>query len=193
MTFLSPIPAKILLLLVFYTTPRDNGFEPWIDWQDIPPSTEWLAEVYMAIEQADTFIFVISQASVKSEICNLEIAHAVKNNKRLTPLVIDEVEPRKVTPELTALNWLFFREGDEFSRAFKDLVDAIQVDYVWVKEHTRLQVRALEWKGKNRETGCLLRGRDLSEAENWLAQAAGKELQPTNLHTEYYYSEKYWT
>jgi TIR domain/Ankyrin repeats (3 copies) len=155
------------------------------DWQDIPPSTEWLAEVFEAIEQADTFVFVISGISVESDICKLETAHASKNNKRIIPVVIDEVEPHRVTTELAALNWLFFREQDEFSRAFQDLLTAIQTDYAWVKEHTRLQVRALEWERKDRNSGYLLRGRDLVEAEGWLAQAEDKDPQPTDLHREY--------
>lgn len=164
---------------------EDNDYETWIDWQDIPPSTEWLAEVYEAIEQADTFVFVISESSIDSEICNLEISHAVKNNKKLVPVVIDETDSHRVTPALAALNWLFFRSKDEFSQAFQDLIDAIHTDYTWVKEHTRLQVRALEWERKDKEKGYLLRGRDLSEAEEWLAQAQDKELEPTSLHQEY--------
>ncbi len=163
----------------------DNGFETWIDWQDIAPSTEWLAEVYTAIEAADTFVFLISQTSVASETCSLEVAHAVENNKRLIPVVIDEVEPGRVTPELAALNWLFFRTEDEFSQTCEQLVEAIQTDHSWVKEHTRLQLRALEWTRKARQRASLLRGRDLKEAEEWLTQATTKEPTPTDLHAKY--------
>ena len=34
----------------------DKSLETWIDWQDIPHSADWLAEVYEAIEQAETFL-----------------------------------------------------------------------------------------------------------------------------------------
>ena len=183
--FISYSRKDIAFAHILHKALKDNEFETWIDWQDIPPSTDWLAEVYAAIEQANTFIFVISQTSVASEICGLEIAHAAKNNKRLIPIVVNEVEPQKVHPSLAALNWIFFREQDEFSQAFQDLIDAVQTDHDWVKEHTRLQVRALEWDRKDREGGYLLRGGDLDEAERWLAQAADKDPQPTALHTEY--------
>ena len=183
--FISYSRKDIAFARLLHQAFEDNNFETWIDWQDIPPSTAWLAEVCEAIERADTFIFIISQTSIESEICNLEITHAVKNNKRLIPVVIDETDPKKVTPELAALNWLYFRRKDKFSQAFQDLIDAIQTDYAWVKAHTRLQVRALEWEYKDHERGYLLRGRDLQEAEEWLAQAAGKDPQPTALQNEY--------
>jgi WD40 repeat protein len=183
--FISYSRKDIAFARLLHQAFEDNNFETWIDWQDIPPSAAWLAEVCEAIEKSDTFVFIISQTSIESEICNLEISHAVKNNKRLIPIVIDETDPKKVTPELAALNWLYFRRKDKFSQAFQDLIDAIQTDYAWVKGHTRLQVRALEWEYKDHEKGFLLRGRDLEEAEEWLAQAAGKDPQPTALQNEY--------
>ena len=42
--------------------------EAWADWQDIPPTADWLAEIYSGIEAANTFLFVISPDSVTSEI-----------------------------------------------------------------------------------------------------------------------------
>ena len=112
--FISYSRKDIAFARILHKALKDNEFETWIDWQDIPPSTDWLAEVYEAIEQADTFIFVISNSSIESEICGLEIAHAAKNKKRLIPIVVNEVEPQKVHPSLAALNWIFFREHDEF-------------------------------------------------------------------------------
>ena len=56
-------------------TSRDR--DPWADWQDIPPTADWLAEIYSGFEAADFFPFIISPDSVMSEICTLEIEHAV--------------------------------------------------------------------------------------------------------------------
>ena len=39
---------------------EENNLVTWIDWEDIPPSTNWLLEIFEAIEQADAFIFIIS-------------------------------------------------------------------------------------------------------------------------------------
>ena len=54
--------------------------EPWLDTKDIPPTAEWLQEIYGAIEKADAFVFVISPDSVISKVCQLEIAHAVEHD-----------------------------------------------------------------------------------------------------------------
>ncbi|MFW6136356.1 MAG: WD40 repeat domain-containing protein, partial [Chloroflexota bacterium] len=101
------------------------------------------------------------------------------------PVVIGEVEPEQVAPELAALNWLFFRTEDDFSQVLQDLIHAIETDHAWVKEHTRLQVRALEWQRNDREGGYLLRGADLDRGEQWLATSPDKELEPTGLQTQY--------
>ena len=42
-------------------TARDR--EPWADWQDIPPTADWLAEIYSGIEAANSFLFIISPDS----------------------------------------------------------------------------------------------------------------------------------
>jgi WD40 repeat protein len=164
----------------------ENQLETWIDWQDIPPSADWLAEVYEAIEGADAFVFIISETSLASEICGLEIAHAAKHNKRLIPIVIKDIEAEKVPRELAVLNWIFFDDaGEKFAEAMDDLVTAITVDQAWVKGHTRFQNRALDWERKERDQGALLRGADLSEAEAWLAGSAEKDPGPTALQTEF--------
>ena len=68
--FISYSRKDIAFARLLHGALKDNGLETWIDWQDIPPSADWLAEVYEAIEGSDSFIFIISQTSVDSEICS---------------------------------------------------------------------------------------------------------------------------
>ncbi len=50
-----------------------------------------------------------------SEICTLEIEHAVKHNKRLVPVVWKNAEDSQVHSAMTAHNWVFLRTEDDFA------------------------------------------------------------------------------
>ncbi|NTU42094.1 MAG: TIR domain-containing protein, partial [Nitrospirales bacterium] len=137
------------------------------------------------MESADTFIFLISPDSVQSEVCGGAIDHAVKNGKRMIPIVVREVSPKEVHTVLSRLNWIFFRESDDFNTAIQKLLNAINTDYDWVKSHRRLQMKALEWERSDKESSFLLRGKDLQDAEFQLATNTSKEPHPTDLQRDY--------
>jgi WD40 repeat protein len=183
--FVSYSRKDIAFARILHQELNARDLETWIDWQDIPPSADWLAEVYQAIEAADAFVFLVSPTSVDSEVCSSEVAHAIEHHKRLIPIVLNDVDPAVLPPEVASINWIFCREQREYQQAFDNLVEAVRTDLDWVRAHTRLLVRAREWESKNGDRSYLLRGRDLSEAETWQAQAAGKEPSPAALQLEY--------
>jgi hypothetical protein len=65
----------------------DQGRSAWVDWKDIPPTAAFMEEIRRAIEEADSFVFVISPDSVESPTCRQEVEHAAKNHKWLIPIV----------------------------------------------------------------------------------------------------------
>ena len=162
-----------------------TGREVWVDWENIPVAVDWWQEIQLGIELADTFVFVLSPDSVASEVCGQEIDEAVKHNKRLVPLVHEDVQPDKVHPELSRLNWVFLRPQDDFKEGFKSLLEALDQNLGYVRTHTRLLVRALEWKRNDRDSSYLLRGADLEKANHYLAQGKDQEPSPTALHHQY--------
>jgi hypothetical protein len=164
--------------------------DTWVDWEDIPPTAEWLKEIFSAIEAAHTFVFVISPDSITSEVCKQETAHAAKHNKRLVPIVRREVDYKDVPEALAKLNYIFFREADDFDPAFQSLITALDTDLDWVRAHTRLLTRAIEWDIKGRDKSFVLHGRDLTDAEQWLAQTADKEPKPTSLQSQHILSSR---
>lgn len=159
----------------------------WVDWEDIPPSADWLDEIHKGIEASDAFIFVLSPDSIKSEVCNWEVDHAVKNGKRIIPVVCRDVDYREVRKELASLNWIFFRaDGDDFNAAMKLLLKALDVDLRHARYHTKLLTRAIDWERHDFEKSLLLHGNDLQRAQHWLsASALGKEPKPTTLHLSF--------
>src|SRR5262245_21456850 len=55
----------------------------WVDLESILPAEEWLKKIYASIEAADNVVFVVSPASIASEICEKEVGHAIQNSKRI--------------------------------------------------------------------------------------------------------------
>jgi preprotein translocase subunit SecG len=163
-----------------------QNMEAWVDWQDIPPTVDWMKEIEKGIEEADIFIFIVSPDSIRSTICASEIAHAVRNGKRIVPVVAREIDFKEAPSTLTHLNFIFFsRPQDIFEEALDKLLTAIRTDYDWVKTHASLQVKALEWERNHKERSFLLRGSELADAEAQVRVNVGKSPSPTALQGEY--------
>lgn len=64
----------------------------WVDWEGIPPTVDWMRQVQKGIEESVVFLFLLSPDSAKSKVCREEIVHAVKNGKRLIPLIVREIK-----------------------------------------------------------------------------------------------------
>lgn len=171
---------------VLSTALKRRGRDPWVDWDDIYKGEDWWQAIQRGIESANTFIFVISPDSVASTVCRDEIDYAVQCHKRLLPILRrDGSDSQQAHPLVSKLNWLFFRETDNFDAAFEDLLRAIDTDIDHVHAHTRLLVRASEWQRKNNNRSYLLRGSDLQDAEQWMIRGLTQHPKPTELQTQY--------
>ena len=159
----------------------------WVDWEGIPLTADWMAEITKGIQSTNAFIFVISPDSLASEVCAKEIAIAVESNKRFIPILYRE--PAKGTTlhaKISSHNWVYMRDEPELEKNLPLLVEALNTDLDWLAQHTRLLNRALEWERKAKNDSYLVRGSDLQEAQSFMEQgAAGKEPGPTALHVEY--------
>lgn len=168
---------------------EQDGRDAWVDWDNIPLTAEWLEEIYAGIEAANSFAYVISPDSVRSEICGLELAHALELNKRLVPILhrelIEKHDQAALHPSISSHNWLFFRDQDNFDEAYGALRTALDTDLEHLQMHTRLLVRAVEWNDRERDGSLVLRGNELKAAQQWLARSADKQPAPTELHREY--------
>ena len=159
--------------------------DAWVDWEGIPPSAEWMAEIEAAIDAADAFLFVMSQNSIASAICRKDLEHATGRNKRLVPIMRHEWEDQPVPEALARINWIFLREGDDFAAGVDTLIEALDTDLEHVKLHTRYLQRAVDWERKGTGKSYALRGQDLIAAETWLAESGGKEPRPTSAQNRY--------
>ena len=162
-----------------------RDIETWVDWEGIPPTAEWMEEIFRAIEAADNFLFVISPNSVQSDVCLRELAHAEASSKRLVPVVFREVDSTLLPESIVRLNWIFLTKKEDASEGVKALVDALKTDLEWVRFHSRLLVRAKEWETRRADKSVVLRGSELEEAEQQLAVGSEKEPKPGALQIQF--------
>lgn len=158
--------------------------EVWVDWESIPPATDWLEQIFRGIESSDAFIFMISPDSIQSEVCNVEIGRAALNNKRIIPIVLRDVKSKDTNEIIRKLNWTFIRETDDFEEGLAKVKTAIDLDIDWLQEHARLQNKALDWHRK-KDPSLFLRGKDLRNAQQMLKTYTSKDPIPTDLQRKY--------
>jgi WD40 repeat protein/CRP-like cAMP-binding protein len=163
------------------------GVNTWVDWENIPLTADWWNEIESGIKQADAFTFVISPDSIKSTVCLRELQSAIDHNKRIVPVLHRDM-PRKAVlpPAIAAANWVSMHTDREIQLNLNAMLMAINTDIDWVREHTRLFRRALEWQDSGQNRSMLLSGPSLDRAEAWLAKAGAiEEPKPLPLHGEY--------
>jgi WD40 repeat protein len=175
-----------------------SHLDTWVDWNSIPKGEDWEQEIYRGIEAADAFLFLVSPDSVVSDMCNKEIAHAVRNGKRILPVFVANLETSQVynvtdkfigheqKKEINRRNFIFCRkEFDDFDKAIAEIQKTIHTNYDWVRFHTDLLIKAKRWAQKQ-DNSRLLRGKELREAEHQIAVVnVQEEPQPTQIQKEY--------
>jgi WD40 repeat protein len=170
---------------------RKRGKEIWIDWEDIPPgSVGFTDDIKRGLDGADTFICVLSPEYLQSSYCvDLELGYAVKNNKRIIPVVLKKVDGFPIPGGISHINWIYFTphagQENKFTESFPRIIEAMETDIEHVRKHKNVLLRALEWDKNTRAPSFLLGGDELTSAEAWLVNAAGKEPIPTDLHKSF--------
>ena len=151
------------------------GVQAWVDWEGIELASDWMATITTAIQGTDAFLFVISPDSLTSKVCADELSLGLKLNKKLIPILHREPEKGTTMHEkLAATNWVYLRQADNFEETLPKLIQAINTDLDWVRQHTQLLRQATEWENKNKNSSFLLHGEELKDAEAWMTQASGK-------------------
>ena len=181
-----------------------EGLEVWFDQNDIPLGMDFQDQIDEGIEKAHNLVFVIAPHSVQSKFCLKEIELAVKRRKRIIPILhIEDADSlERLHPVISKRNWIYAREKleegrgleelesiDDFEVAFDGLMSLVHTHEGYVKSHTSLLSRALEWEQKQRSTEYLLVGRERREAEVWLGRDFPPPDQPpcdpSELHCDY--------
>src|SRR5262249_10544675 len=92
---------------------------------------------------------------------------------------------------LRDLNYTYFYDdpkaapGAGWGSGLAKLVEALNTDFVWLREHTRYLQRAMEWDTGGRPADRLLSGDDIAEAKAWVARRPKGAPEPTTLHLDF--------
>jgi TIR domain-containing protein len=197
-------PAEGGKLRVFISYSRDDldfadqldialrllGFETSLDRHAISGGEEWRKRLGNLIREADTVVFVLSPSSTASDICNWEVDEATRFQKRIIPVVCRPLHGTRAPPRLENLNYIFFypeqkSPGSGFGAGTARLVEALRSDLDWLREHTRLLLRATEWDVGGKAESRLLSGSDIMAAKAWAARQPKGAPEPTALHLAY--------
>jgi WD40 repeat protein len=181
---------------------KEEGRNAWLDKVDIEKGEQFWREIEQGIDGANALVFLISPTSIKKaageqEYCRREIEYAVRQGKRIIPIVLrdcfhpnERVETRLISEilahqELRERNWLDFHEQN-FESNFAELLETIDKDLEYVKLHTQFLEYARDWVDGGRKDSNLLRGELLEEAEAWLQSGKEKiQLQRKELWRKY--------
>ena len=158
----------------------------WVDWEDIPITAEWLAEVFQGIESSDNFLFVLTPDSLRSDVCARELAHALDKTSVSYPCY-----GGKPSPDLSARS----RCGPELDvlPSGGRLPGGRREPRRCARHRSRLGTCAHPALRPVARVGEARQGPELSparpgpdDAEQWTAaRSAGLEPQPTPLQLEY--------
>nr|MCU0481633.1 tetratricopeptide repeat protein [Anaerolineae bacterium] len=152
---------------------KGRNISAWVDWQDIPRSAGWWDEIKRGIDNASTFLFLMSNASLSSPVCTLELAHAIENGKRILPVVLEapdfegaveritNLEPGDVLETIIAgrdmvalarhnhgtighINWVFFGKNPQgIELSFEQSFDELLTTIKTDLDHNRRHARLL--------------------------------------------------
>ena len=161
----------------------------WTHDRDIEKGATFGRMIEIGIENADNFFFFLSPLSITSEYCQKELAHALKYNKRIVPLLIAPT-PVSDTPEvLRKLQYVDFTDNTcqaDYDSDIDDILNILRLDHEYYEQHKMLLARALKWESENRKSSFLLRGHNLENAKTWLRLNDKREQHPPlALHKEF--------
>ncbi len=179
------------------------GITTWIRKEDTRSSKPHKENSFKGIAGADNFIFFISNHSLASTFCQIELGYAQLYNKRVICVLVEPINFSdlgdflfnapliNLTDNRTHEDFYTLRETNrnelsDFQKDMEQLVYEIRKDRKYHAIHKKILVMALRWEENKRKPSLLLNGYNLEEAERWLYTYQNRATYPpTELHKIY--------
>src|SRR5215469_12596782 len=134
---------------------QESRFTIFRDVEEILPTEDWRARLQSGIGRADTIVFVLTPESAASEVCAWESNYAKQLNKRIVPIVANELGEIKPPEAIRERQYIFFTDEKTFHVSLHQLVTALNSNIDWIREHTRLGELARRWDQNGRNVSLL--------------------------------------
>jgi hypothetical protein len=129
----------------------------WIHDRDIQKGTDYGRAINVGIENADNFFYFISPHSIASEYCQFELEHALKNNKRIVPLLIAPTPESEIPEAVRGLQFVDFTDNTcqaDYDSDIDDILNILRLDQEYYEQHKVFLARALKWQAENQKPSC---------------------------------------
>lgn len=177
-----------------YKSLSKAGITTWIHHKDIAKSENYEEAINRGIEQADNLLFFISNDSIQSEYCLKELNYAVQLNKRIIPILIENLTPEmlsifKSIKRLHQIQYIDFTNNtneEHYQNDVRDLLREINRERRYYEQHKVFLVQALKWERQGKNPSILLRGYNLQNAQTWLKTSSKRTAQkPLSLQEDF--------
>ena len=158
-----------------------KGLTIWTNQTDIKTGTAFKQEINKGIEGADNFVYFISLATLRSHYCQEELAQAFAHNKRIIPLLIQEIDLNLLPPKLQELQFIDLTKSEDdhkYRHGIDKLLKVLKSDAYYYENHKLLLVKAIKWQRQNHNPSILLRSYNLHHFEAWLKLAKNRQDYP---------------
>ncbi|MEM6252434.1 MAG: TIR domain-containing protein [Cyanobacteria bacterium P01_D01_bin.156] len=156
-----------------------SGVTVWTNTVDIRMGEDFEAAIQRGIEEADNIVYLISQKSLDSEYCQMEIDQALDLNKRIIPMLVEDLDVNLLPDTIRKIQFINLTDNQAAIDLEKDLAEllrAIRQDAPYYNQHKRLLVRALKWERQKQNPSLLLQRRMQETYFAWAQNAKGRAV-----------------
>ena len=103
---------------------KEQGFDAWLDTQRIAGGASWTNEIEQALDACQVTLALVTPGSYASEICRAEQLRALRNGKRVIPLVARSGSD--IPLHLETKNYRDFTDPASYDQCFTQLLHDIE-------------------------------------------------------------------
>lgn len=160
------------------------GFTVWDRKQDLASGDAIQEKIRQGLEGADSVIFLLSPAALRSSYCLEELNYALGLHKRVIPVLVQSLDQATLPATLAHLSLIDLKDlkvgansvGGSLPASHRQLITALRQDAAYFRDHKRLLVQALKWERQRQNPSVLLRGAERRYYDGWIKAARSRSL-----------------